>query len=248
MAFQSEIAVNLQSVRDRICQACARSGRDVKDVLLLAVSKTKPMEDVLAAAAAGQRAFGENYVQELVSKYEENGDLSWHMIGHLQRNKVKYIIGKVDLIHSVDSLELARQIEKEAAKRSAFVNILLEVNVAKEESKWGFDSDNVREAAKEILSMPHVCVNGVMTSAPYTDNPETNRVYFRELKRLGEDLAADGLLTRPDPESSSASGRITLTSPVLSMGMSGDFEVAVEEGATIVRVGSNIFGERDYSH
>ena len=124
MALQTDIPVNLQNVRDRIAGACARAGRNAEEVLLLAVSKTKPMADILAAAAAGQRAFGENYVQELTAKYEQEQDLSWHMIGHLQRNKVKYIIGKVDLIHSVDSLELARQIEKEAAKHALAVNIL----------------------------------------------------------------------------------------------------------------------------
>ncbi len=246
MALQTDIPVNLQNVRDRIAGACARAGRNAEEVLLLAVSKTKPMADILAAAAAGQRAFGENYVQELTAKYEQEQDLSWHMIGHLQRNKVKYIIGKVDLIHSVDSLELARQIEKEAAKHALAVNILLEVNVAQEDSKWGFDREKTAEAAKEILALPHVCVNGVMTSAPYTDEPETNRVYFRELKQLGQALAEGGLLTRQDPANPAA--KIPLETPVLSMGMSGDFEVAVEEGATIVRVGSSIFGEREYLH
>ena len=251
MTAQSEIAANLQHVHERIAAACKRAGRSTEEVTLLAVSKTKPMEDVLEAAAAGQRCFGENYVQELTAKYEEAaqkceetaGPLSWHMIGHLQRNKVKYIIGKVDLIHSVDTLPLAQQIEKEAVKHDLAVNVLLEVNVAAEESKWGFDMETAAAAAKTILEeLPHVCVNGLMTSAPYTQDPETNRLYFRELRGLAERLAQEGLLTE-----AAGNGRVRLAVPVLSMGMSGDYEVAVEEGATIVRIGSSIFGARDYS-
>ena len=190
--------------------------------------------------AAGQRAFGENYVQELTEKTSElgysltgeDGLPVWHMIGHLQRNKVKYIIDKAALIHAVDSLHLAEQIEKEAAKHDLRANVLLEVNVAGEDTKWGFSPEGTEEAAREIGSLPHVAVCGLMTSAPYTLDPESNRMHFRNLKALSDRLSQEGIYE----------GR----KPVLSMGMSGDYEVAVEEGATIVRVGTSIFGERDY--
>ena len=250
--MQSEISTNLAAVRERIAAACRRAGRAPEEVTLLAVSKTKPESAIREALAAGQYAFGENYVQELTAKiasFEKAGKesgpdrISWHMIGHLQRNKVKYIVGRVDLIHSVDSMPLALQIQKEAEKKDCLVNVLLEVNAALEESKWGVSPQQTRETLAELAALPNVCVSGLMTSAPYTTDPETNRMYFRELKRLGDLLAAEGLLYAADPE---CTGKAALPAPVLSMGMSGDFEVAVEEGATIVRVGSSIFGEREY--
>ncbi len=236
------IAGNLESVRARIRAACERSGRDPEDVTLIAVSKTKPFTDVIEAWEAGVSDFGENYVQELTQKVElfdaggYGRPVRWHMIGHLQRNKVKYLIGHTELIHSVDSLALAGQIEKEAAKKDVTVRILLEVNIAREESKWGFSPDEAAVAAKEILSLPHVRAVGLMTSAPITEEPETNRPYFRALTALARKLAADGLLPLEDAG---------LRAPVLSMGMTGDFEVAVEEGATMVRVGTAIFGKRN---
>ena len=253
MSDISTIARNLEMVREKIDAACLRSGRNSGEITLLAVSKTKPIEDLRAAMAAGQRAFGENYVQELVAKAETLGyalpqstgtgtgepDLSethpaWHMIGHLQRNKVKYIVDKTALIHAVDSIPLAAQIEKEAAKRNLVCKVLLEVNVAGETTKWGFTPEETKQAAIELAAFPHVCLCGLMTSAPYTHDPETNRLFFRSLKTMNDTLAREGLLGK-DCET-----------PVLSMGMSGDFEVAVEEGATIVRVGTAIFGERIY--
>lgn len=239
----NSIAENLREVQNRLREACRRSGRDPGDVILVAVSKTKPFEDILEAAAAGAVHFGENYVQELTQKiglYEQEGEakpVQWHMIGHLQKNKVKYLVGQTALIHSVDTVSLAQQIEKEAAKKDQTVRILLEVNVAREESKWGFDPGSVAQAAREISAFPHVRILGLMTSAPYTEDPESNRLYFRELKELAGKLAAEKLLDVSDPD---------FPGPVLSMGMSGDFEVAVEEGATMVRVGSSIFGERIY--
>ena len=223
--------------------ACERSGRSAEEVTVIAVSKTKPFSDITEACAAGATHFGENYVQELMQKMDQNAHLDeprpiqWHMIGHLQKNKVKYLIGNVALIHSVDSVSLAEQIEKEAAKKEQTVRILLEVNIAREESKWGFEPDHVLQAAKEINAFPHVRVLGLMTSAPITEDPETNRVYFRDLNVLAQKLASEKLISTTDPD---------FHCPVLSMGMTGDFEVAVEEGATMVRVGTAIFGKRDY--
>ena len=237
------IAENLCRVRNMVRAACERSGRSAEEVTVIAVSKTKPFSDITEACAAGATHFGENYVQELMQKMDQNAHLDeprpiqWHMIGHLQKNKVKYLIGNVALIHSVDSVSLAEQIEKEAAKKEQTVRILLEVNIAREESKWGFEPDHVLQAAKEINAFPHVRVLGLMTSAPITEDPETNRVYFRDLNVLAQKLASEKLISTTDPD---------FHCPVLSMGMTGDFEVAVEEGATMVRVGTAIFGKRDY--
>ena len=238
------ISDNLDRVRSRIRSACERAGRSPEDVTLIAVSKLKPFSDIAEACDAGVTHFGENYVQELTRKMEQNSGpgegrpIRWHMIGHLQKNKVKYLIGHTALIHSVDSVPLAEQIEKEAAKRNQVMRILLEVNIAGEESKWGFDPGGVLRAAREISGFPHVRVLGLMTSAPVTDNPETNRVFFRGMNDLARELAAQKLLAAADPD---------FRCPVLSMGMTGDFEVAVEEGATMVRVGTAIFGKRNYS-
>ncbi len=236
------IADHLFRVRENIRAACARSGRRVEDVTLIAVSKKKPFEDIMDAQAAGVTQFGENYVQELMEKIEcnrssgSNLPISWHMIGHLQKNKVKYLIGQTALIHSVDSVSLAQQIEKEAGKQDRIMRVLLEVNVAGEENKWGFDLASVQEAAREIIALPHVRVLGLMTSAPLTDNPESNRLYFRTLRECAEALASENLLYLSDPD---------FHAPVLSMGMTGDYQVAIEEGATMVRVGTGIFGKRE---
>ena len=244
----------LMDVNEKIVKACAAAGRNPDEVTLLAVSKTKPVSAVIEALEAGQVCFGENYVQELVQKVEFfSGEGTadkltgseilppdalpspvWHMIGHLQRNKVKYIAGKTALIHSVDSAALADQIEKESAKRDVVSDILLEVNIAGEDTKWGFSAADAPACAEYIKkALPHVRLLGLMTSAPYTENPETNRVHFRNLKNLSDAMARDGLFN--------------CETPVLSMGMTGDYEVAIQEGATIVRVGTGIFGERDYS-
>ena len=237
------IADNIRHVRDRIQAACERSGRRPEDVTLIAVSKLKPFSDIIDAWESGVIHFGENYVQELMQKIEQNHRLpdekpiQWHMIGHLQKNKVKYLIGNTTLIHSVDTVSLAEQIEKEAAKRNQVMRILLEVNIAGEKSKWGFDPDSMIQAAHEISRLSHVRVPGLMTSAPITEDPETNRVFFRRLNALAHELAAKKLLSDTEPDSHC---------PVLSMGMTGDFEVAVEEGATMVRVGTAIFGKRNY--
>ncbi len=225
---------NLEEVRKNIREACQRAGREPSEVTLLAVSKTKPVEMMRECMEAGQRAFGENYVQEIEEKYSKLGSsVDWHMIGHLQRNKVKYIIDKVSLIHSVDSLRLAEQIQKEAEKNKLTARILLEVNIAREESKWGFTAEETADAVRTAAAMPNIHVCGLMTSAPITEDPETNRPYFRSLRQLFDQIGALGI---PDADMQ-----------ILSMGMTGDYIVAVEEGSTLVRVGTGIFGARDYS-
>ena len=225
---------NFRQVEENIRRACGRAGRDPGDVTLIAVSKTKPVELLREAYDLGTRVFGENKVQEIVEKYEAlPKDIHWHMIGHLQRNKVKYIIDKVDLIHSVDSVRLAETIEKEAAKHDLTANILLEVNVAEEESKFGLKVDEVEQVVDEIAKFSHIKVCGLMTIAPFVENPEENRPYFRRLRNLSVDIGAKKV--------------DNVTMSILSMGMTNDYEVAVEEGATMVRVGTGLFGARNYA-
>lgn len=228
------LADNLALVQKKIADACITSGRKLEEVTLVAVSKTKPVELLMEAYNAGARVFGENKVQEIVDKYDKMpSDVKWHMIGHLQRNKVKYIIDKVAMIHSVDSVRLAETIEQEAAKKDICMPVLIEVNVAEEESKFGLSVDEVMPFAEEIAKYPHLKVMGLMTIAPFVENPEENREVFRKLKKLSVDIEAKNI------------NNITMN--VLSMGMTGDYEVAVTEGATMVRVGTGIFGEREYS-
>lgn len=227
------ITENLEQVRKNIDEACRIAGRDPKEVTLIAVSKTKPVSMLKEAYDAGARCFGENKVQEIMDKHPQlPDDIKWHMIGHLQRNKVKYIVDKVSLIHSVDSLRLAQTIEQEAAKRQVCVPILLEVNVAQEESKFGLKMDEVLPLIKAVADFPHIKVQGLMTIAPYVENAEDNRDFFRQLKKLSVDIEAKNI------------NNVSMS--VLSMGMTGDYQVAVQEGATMVRVGTGIFGERNY--
>lgn len=227
------ITENYDIVCENIGNACSRSGRMRDDVKLIAVSKTKPVSDIEELYGHGVRVFGENKVQELCDKYEAlPKDIEWHMIGHLQRNKVKYIVGKAALIHSVDSLRLAMQIEAEAAKKNVIANILIEVNVAEEESKFGLKADEALKNITEIAKLPHIKIKGLMTIAPFVENPEDNRKYFKKLKQLAVDIQAKNIDNVDMNE--------------LSMGMTGDYMVAVEEGATYVRVGTGIFGERHY--
>ena len=228
------IKENLISVENEIREACLRAGRRREDVTLIAVSKTKPVSDLEEAYALGVRVFGENKVQELADKYEVlPKDIEWHMIGHLQRNKVKYIIDKVALIHSVDSLRLAETIEKEAAKRNITVNILIEVNVAREESKFGLMPEELEEFIAKIYNFSHIRVKGLMTIAPFVADSEENRVIFQRLHKLSVDIETKNV--------------DNITMRVLSMGMTNDYAVAIEEGATMVRVGTGIFGARSYS-
>ena len=225
---------NLKTVEEHVQEACKRAGRSREEVTLIAVSKTKPVEMLQEIYGEGVRDFGENKVQELCDKIEQlPSDIRWHMIGHLQRNKVKYIVDKVALIHSVDSLRLAETIEHEAAKHNVTVPVLIEVNVAQEESKFGLKTEEVLSLVESVAAFPHIHIKGLMTIAPYVENPEENRGIFRQLKKLSVDIAAKNI------------NNVNMS--VLSMGMTGDYQVAVQEGATMVRVGTGIFGERNYA-
>ena len=227
------IIENLNNVKENIKKACETSGRKPEEVTLIAVSKTKPVSLLEEAYEAGCRHFGENKVQELCDKYEVmKDDIHWHMIGHLQTNKVKYLIGKTTLIHSVDSYKLACEIEKQAAKKDCIMDILIEVNIANEESKFGVTKETVIELVKEVAKLPHVRIKGLMTVAPYVEDSEENRVFFRNIKQLSVDIDNQNI--------------DNVCMDILSMGMTGDYMVAIEEGATIVRVGTGIFGERNY--
>ena len=224
----------LQEVEKRIQAACDRAGRKREEVTLIAVSKTKPVETLQEAYDLGVRIFGENKVQELTAKYEAlPKDIHWHMIGHLQTNKVKYIIDKAELIHSVDSLKVAETIEKEAAKHDLIADILVEVNVAEEESKFGMKMEEVIPFVEKVSAFPHVRVRGLMTIAPFVEDPEENRSIFADLHKLYIDIK------KKNHDNDTVS--------VLSMGMTNDYEVAIEEGATMVRVGTGIFGARNYA-
>lgn len=227
------LAENLQNVENRIQAACARANRERSEVTLIAVSKTKPVSMLNEVYAEGIRCFGENKVQELTEKYDKlPRDVKWHMIGHLQRNKVKYIVDKATLIHSVDSVRLAETIEQEAAKKDVIVPILVEVNVAEEDSKFGLKVNEVLSIIEEISRFPHIRIKGLMTIAPYVENPEENRPVFARLRKLSVDIAEKNI--------------DNVSVEILSMGMTNDYEVAIEEGATMVRVGTGIFGERNY--
>ena len=224
---------NLGQVEKRIEEACKKGKRKREEVTLIAVSKTKPVSMIETIYQAGVREFGENKVQELCEKYElMEKDIHWHMIGHLQRNKVRQVIEKAYLIHSVDSLRLAQQIEQEAAKLEKTVSILVDVNVAKEASKFGIMLEETENFLKEISAFKHISVQGLMTTAPFVENPEENRIYFRKLYQLSVDMKRKNI--------------DNINMQFLSMGMTNDFEVAIEEGANIVRIGTGIFGERNY--
>lgn len=225
---------NYEAVLHEVKCSCEKAGRNENEVTLIAVSKTKPFSDIEELYRHGVREFGENKVQELCDKYEKlPKDIKWHMIGHLQRNKVKYVIDKVELIHSVDSVRLAKTIEEEAVKKQLTVNILIEVNVAEEESKFGLKYEEVLDMIKEISAFPHVRIRGLMTIAPFTETEEDNRVYFEKLKKLAVDIDSKNIHN--------------VSMDFLSMGMTGDYHTAIEEGATHVRVGTAIFGERNYN-
>lgn len=224
---------NLANVEKNIEQACKNAGRSRDEVTLIAVSKTKPVEMLQEIYDENIRDFGENKVQELCSKMEQlPSDIRWHMIGHLQRNKVKYIVGKVELIHSVDTYRLAEEINIQAKKQNVIVPILVEVNIAHEESKFGISAEDAILLVEEISKLENIRTKGLMTIAPYVENPEDNRLYFRKIKQLSVDITNKNI--------------DNVFMEILSMGMTGDYMVAIEEGATMVRVGTGIFGERNY--
>ena len=228
------VVENLKNVEARVLAACSRAGRAREEVKLIAVSKTKPVTMIEELYQVGTRDYGENKVQELCDKYEVlPKDINWHLIGHLQRNKVKYVVDKACLIHSVDSLRLAETISQEAQKKGIAVPVLIEVNVAEEESKFGVKVEETEELIRQISGLPGIRVQGLMTIAPFVEDPEENRTVFSKLKKLYVDIKEKNI--------------DNVSMNVLSMGMTNDYEVAIEEGATMVRVGTGIFGERDYS-
>ncbi len=232
--MEDMIVQNIKEVEARIEAAAKRSGRRREDILLLAVSKTIDIPRIQRAVDYGLVELGENKVQEIMDKYEPLGPgVKWHLIGHLQTNKVKYIIDKVTLIHSVESMKLAEEISKRAKQKGICANILIEVNIAREESKFGVMPEECESLASQISTLDNICVKGLMTVAPFVENSEDNRKYFRQLRQLLVDINAKKMNN--------------ISMDTLSMGMTGDYEVAIEEGATIVRVGTGIFGARDYS-
>lgn len=228
------IKENLAHVCENVSNSISKAKRKPEEVTLIAVSKTKPIEDLWEAYNDGVRDFGENKVQELVDKYEiMPKDVRFHMIGHLQKNKVKYLINRAFLIHGVDSLELARVIQKESQKADVITNILIEVNVAREETKFGIAPEEALSLVKEISLLPNVRIKGLMTIAPYVEDAEENRQHFVALHKLGIDIASQNI--------------DNVSMDIYSMGMTGDYQVAIEEGATMVRVGTGIFGARNIS-
>ncbi len=224
------IKENIAAVRARIAAAAQRAGRNPEDITLVAVSKTVEPQRIIEAIDGGITHLGENRVQELVKKYDAiPGRIQWHLIGHLQTNKVKYIIDKVSLVHSVDSIELAKEIDRRANRRGTVVNILIQVNVAGEETKFGISPDQVEDMIEEIRSYPGIKVKGLMTIAPFAENPEEIRYVFRELNKKYIDIKRKNI--------------DNIDMEYLSMGMSNDFEVAIEEGSNMVRIGTAIFGK-----
>ena len=226
---------NVSQVRAQIAAAAKRAGRDPSEITLVAVSKTKPFDVICEAYASGLTAFGENYAQELLIKIDSAqqrglADIDWHMIGHIQTNKVKMLVGKTKLIHSLDSIRLAEAIQRQADKISVAVDVLIEVNIAEEENKHGFFLNETQKAIEYIAALGNINILGLMTSAPYTTEPETNRKYFRQLN----EFFLDNRHKKND----------NVHMYVLSMGMSGDFEVAIEEGSTMLRIGTRLFGAR----
>lgn len=225
---------NLKQVEENIQKACEKAGRNPEEVTLIAVSKTKPVSMLQEIYDCGMRNFGENKVQEICEKREElPSDIQWHMIGHLQRNKVKYIVKDVSLIHSVDTYRLAEEINIQAKKVNRIVPILIEVNIAGEASKFGISGEETLQLVEEISKLDGLKIQGLMTIAPYVENPEENRLYFRKIKELSVDIAKKNI--------------DNVSMDILSMGMTGDYMVAIEEGATMVRVGTGIFGARNYN-
>ena len=227
------ITESLSIVEKNIVDACKRVGRERDEVKLIAVSKTQPVEAIREAIEYGINSFGENRVQELREKMEIIKDsIDWHLIGHLQTNKVKYVVGKVSLIHSLENIRLAEAIDKEAKKHNIIVDVLVEVNIAKEDTKFGVKPEEVESFIREVSKFKNINIRGLMTVAPYTDISEENRKYFKQLKKIMVDLNSKNIHN--------------VNMNVLSMGMTGDYEIAIEEGATLVRVGTGIFGSRNY--
>ena len=229
--METDIAANIEKIKQRIAAACARAQRDPSSVALMAVTKTVPTERILQAVDAGITLLGENYVQEAREKHELlGGRARMHLIGHLQTNKAKYAVRLFDCVHSVDRLELAQELNKRAKAVNRTMDILIEVNVSGEQTKNGVPTTRAKELIYRIAGMENLLVRGLMTMAPFSDDPETSRPYFQALRNLRDDIAREGIPGVQMEE--------------LSMGMTDDFEVAIEEGSTIVRIGRAIFGAR----
>ena len=223
----------IAQVQQEVAEACQRAGRDVNEVSVMAATKTRTVPEIIRAVDAGISDAGENYVQDLLEKKGELDDagytgICWHAIGHLQRNKVRYVVPICTMIHSLDSARLAREIDKRAARIDKVQKVLLEINISGEESKFGIAPEQAAELAEQVTALNHLQLRGLMTMPPYTDNPEDSRPQFQELRRLADELVSSGLPAGAMKE--------------LSMGMSGDYQVAIEEGATIIRLGTALFG------
>ncbi len=227
------IEANLKQIEDNIQRAVTKSGRKREDILLLAVTKTIDVENIKVAVNLGLKDLGENKPQEINSKYFEIDGVRWHQIGHLQTNKVKYIIDKVCLIHSLDSVKLAEEIDKRAKSKGLTMEVLVEINIANEESKHGISINEVDSFIKEVSKFDNIRVVGLMCVAPFVENPEENRKYFEKMRKIYVDIKEKNYNN--------------INMKYLSMGMTNDYEVAIEEGANIVRVGTGLFGERDYN-
>lgn len=227
------IGDNIRNIEAIIRDAAVKSGRSFEEITLVAVSKTQPVEMLLDAKYCGIKIFGENKAQELVEKYDKVSDVKWHFIGHLQKNKVKYIIDKVELIHSLDNMELAEEINKRAEKIGRRIPVLVQVNIGREDTKSGVFEEETADFIRKISKFENIYVNGLMTIPPKVDNKEEARTYFKKVKNL-----YDEIIKMEIPN---------IDFKYLSMGMTGDYEIAVEEGANIVRVGTGIFGKRNYN-
>lgn len=226
---------NVEAINSKKEEVTARAGREPNEVLLIAVTKTRSADEINEAIDAGITDIGENKVQEIMDKYDKVKNVRWHMIGHLQSNKVKYIIDKVSLIHSVDSFKLAEEIDKRAAQNGTTMDILIQINAAREDSKYGITSDETEKLIEDILGYcKNIRIRGLMCVAPFEDDPEDVRVYFKEVKKL-----YDRYTSQTSP---------ALDFRYLSMGMSHDFEAAIMEGSNLIRIGTAIFGERNYQN
>ncbi|HHY90059.1 MAG TPA: YggS family pyridoxal phosphate-dependent enzyme [Clostridiales bacterium] len=229
----SDIKQNIADIKQEIAEVCDKGNRNPDDILLLAVTKTVEPQRINEAIAEGITDIGENKVQEILNKYESVDPVRWHLIGHLQTNKVKYIIDKVHMIHSLDSIKLAEEIDKRAKQHQILMDVLIQINVAKEDTKFGLYVEEIDDFIKKVQEFENIHVKGLMTIAPYEENPEKVRPYFRTLKSIFERIKAQKL------------ERIDMQ--YLSMGMSNDFKVAIEEGANMIRIGTAIFGKRNYN-
>lgn len=223
---------NIEVINNRIENICRKAGVSAEDIILIGVTKTRNPDEINEAIRGGIGNIGENKVQEILDKYDKVLPVKWHMIGHLQTNKVKYIIDKVDMIHSVDSIKLVQEIDRRAKQHNLKMDVLIQVNVAEEESKFGIKTDDLASFLMQVEKYDSIIIKGLMTVAPYVENPEDARIFFRRMKQIFDAYKSSPL--------------INIDMKFLSMGMTNDFEVAIEEGANMIRIGTAIFGSRNY--